>query len=223
MSDAQEIRPAATVVLLRERSAGMEVLLLRRNSKLVFYGGAWVFPGGRIDAADHGGDGDDQAARRAGVRELQEEAGLTLPPEALVHFAQWITPPGRPRRFDTWYFAAVAPGGSVRVDDGEVDAHRWMRPADALDARAAGRIELPPPTFVTLTTLREHERAGTALAALAATRPTHFEPRPLPIEGGTLYLYAGDAGYAERRPETPGARHRMTAVEDGWHYVREGS
>lgn len=43
-------RPAATVVLLREAAAGMEVLLLRRARSAGFVPGAYVFPGGRVDA-----------------------------------------------------------------------------------------------------------------------------------------------------------------------------
>ena len=44
--------PAATVVLMREGAAGPEVLLLRRNRATGFVPGAYVFPGGRVDAAD---------------------------------------------------------------------------------------------------------------------------------------------------------------------------
>jgi len=47
-----EPRPAATIVLLRDGDAGSEVLLLRRNRKSGFVPGAYVFPGGRVDAAD---------------------------------------------------------------------------------------------------------------------------------------------------------------------------
>ena len=53
-------RPAATVVLLREGRRGPEVLLLRRNRATGFVPGAWVFPGGRVDAAD----GEDALADR---------------------------------------------------------------------------------------------------------------------------------------------------------------
>ncbi|MCY4265622.1 MAG: NUDIX domain-containing protein, partial [Gammaproteobacteria bacterium] len=68
--------PAATVVLVRNntKSVGIEVLLLKRNSKLVFHGGHWVFPGGRLDDADFAAA--DQgleypAARLAAVRETR--------------------------------------------------------------------------------------------------------------------------------------------------------
>ena len=46
------VRAAATVVLLRESGARLEVLLTRRSAQLAFMGDLWVFPGGRLDAAD---------------------------------------------------------------------------------------------------------------------------------------------------------------------------
>lgn len=45
-------RPAATVVLLRGSSDGMEVLLLRRARSAGFVPGAYVFPGGRVDSSE---------------------------------------------------------------------------------------------------------------------------------------------------------------------------
>ncbi|HEX7374566.1 MAG TPA: NUDIX domain-containing protein [Steroidobacteraceae bacterium] len=46
------IRAAATVVLLRETAARLEVLLTRRSAQLSFMGDVWVFPGGRLDESD---------------------------------------------------------------------------------------------------------------------------------------------------------------------------
>lgn len=43
---------AATVVLLRDTADGLEVLLLRRHQASSVLGGAYVFPGGKLDAAD---------------------------------------------------------------------------------------------------------------------------------------------------------------------------
>jgi 8-oxo-dGTP pyrophosphatase MutT (NUDIX family) len=213
-------RPAATVVLIRSAPdrVGLQVLLLRRSSQLVFYGGAWVFPGGRIDGADGDAADAERAARTAAVRELREESGLTVVASELVHFAQWLTPPGRPRRFDTWYFAARAPEGIVQVDRGEVDDHRWMTPREALQARAGGAIELPPPTFVTLSQLAVHADADAAYEALRCAGLRRYVPRPCEVEDGIAYLYEGDAGYAAREPQAPGARHRLTALAQGWRY-----
>lgn len=51
--DPVEPRPAATVVLIRDGDGGLEVLLMRRHHRSGFVPGAWVFPGGRVDPADH--------------------------------------------------------------------------------------------------------------------------------------------------------------------------
>ena len=71
--------PAATVVLLKDRETGPEVLMLHRTSKVNF-GGMWVFPGGRIDPEDYPADGNlDVAASNAAARETMEEASITVP------------------------------------------------------------------------------------------------------------------------------------------------
>ncbi len=93
-----EIRNAATVMLLRQDGAVMKVLMLKRNLNLEFVGGAYVFPGGKVDVGDSSPailkrcDGlDDQAASVnlgvdsgglayyvAAIREAFEEAGVLV-------------------------------------------------------------------------------------------------------------------------------------------------
>ena len=46
------LRPAATVVLLRDAPAGLEVFLMKRHTLSDVLGGAYVFPGGKVDALD---------------------------------------------------------------------------------------------------------------------------------------------------------------------------
>lgn len=46
------LRPAATVVLLRDAAAGLEVFLMKRHTLSDVLGGAYVFPGGKVDAVD---------------------------------------------------------------------------------------------------------------------------------------------------------------------------
>jgi 8-oxo-dGTP pyrophosphatase MutT (NUDIX family) len=214
--------PAATVVLLRDAGGDCEVLLVRRNAQLSFHGGAWVFPGGRIDAADFAGGSDDivAAARRAAVREAREEAGLLLQPDALVLISRWITPLPLPKRFDTWFFAAQGDDAPVEIDGAEIHDHRWMAPRAALAAQRAGEIELPPPTFVTITSVARHQRAAEALAAFARGPVETFEPRLYSIEGGAVTLYANDVAYDTGDLDRPGARHRLSMREQGWEYLR---
>ncbi|MFT3719830.1 NUDIX hydrolase [Pseudorhodoferax sp.] len=93
--------PAATLIMLRDGPAGIEVLLVRRHGNSALLGGAYVFPGGKLDAADteldpalhldqppdqlraslH--DAELEAPQAAGlyvaaVREAFEEAGVLL-------------------------------------------------------------------------------------------------------------------------------------------------
>lgn len=192
--------------------------MLKRASSLAFYGGAWVFPGGRVEPED--GDIEHallDAARVAGVRELHEEAGLVVAPEQLVGFARWLTPPGRARRFDTFYFATRAPEAEVVLDPREADDYGWWVPARALEARERGEIELPPPTFVTLTQLATFRTVAEACETWGK-RLFHYIPHPCAVEGGHVYLYEGDAGYASRDPDAPGPRHRLCAIDDTWRY-----
>src|SRR5918997_3060521 len=79
-------RAAASAILLRDGAKGLEVLLVQRNPRARFMGGAWVFPGGAVHPDD---DGHAATARR----ELEEEAGLMLSDDdTLVPFSRWITP-----------------------------------------------------------------------------------------------------------------------------------
>ncbi len=62
------LRPAATVLLLRDGPLGLEVLMTRRSMTASFAPGAYVFPGGGIDPAD--ADAHPQASRRPGQSDL---------------------------------------------------------------------------------------------------------------------------------------------------------
>jgi 8-oxo-dGTP pyrophosphatase MutT (NUDIX family) len=98
VSEQPVVRDAATVMLVRDGEAGMEVFMLRRNLNSDFVGGAYVFPGGAVDPADRAADLGPYCAGRtdpeasallsldsgglaywvAAVRECFEEAGVLL-------------------------------------------------------------------------------------------------------------------------------------------------
>jgi len=178
-SPVADPRPAATVVVLRDGPAGVEVLLVQRHGRSPFMPGATVFPGGKVDAADRvSGDDTVAVARRAAVRELAEEAGIALEADApLPCFAHWITPAFEPRRFDTLFFATVAPRGQEpRSDRAETTAALWLTVDQALDGDRAA-VFLPPPTRHTLERLKAlGGEAATLVHRLAA------EGRGPPIE-----------------------------------------
>lgn len=100
-------RPAATIVLLRDGAGGPEALLMRRHRSSGFVPGAWVFPGGRVDAADSGpalferirgvsGRQEPEGAFwTAALRELFEETGVLLAQDAQ---GAWAGDAGTDRR-----------------------------------------------------------------------------------------------------------------------------
>jgi 8-oxo-dGTP pyrophosphatase MutT (NUDIX family) len=217
--------PAATVVPIKDGESGVEVLLLRRNSRGQF-GGMWVFPGGQVDPADllHGPGQSDQeaelaAARRAAVREAREEAALELDQESLVALSFWVPPPESPRRFATWFFlASPAPDSpEIVVDRDEIHDHRWINPAQALQARDRGEIDLAPPTYMTLWWLAQRPSVHDAVTGAAEGPPARFESHVGSTNQGVVVTFwAGDAGYEDGDLDRPGPRRRLVLDPAGW-------
>ena len=169
-------RQAASVIVLRGGEEALEVLLLRRNPAARFMGGAWVFPGGAVDA--HEGEGDS-SHRVAAVREVEEESGLRLPdPAALVKFSRWITPPQIRIRFDTHFFLALAPPDQEpRVDGGEMVDLGWYTPEGALGAHGCGELQLVFPTIKQLEQLAAFGSATELLDWAAGREVIAVEPQ----------------------------------------------
>ncbi|HEY1450856.1 MAG TPA: NUDIX hydrolase [Solirubrobacteraceae bacterium] len=187
-------RQAATVILLRGGEDRLEVLLVRRTPKARFMGGVWVFPGGAVDA--HEGDGD-QAHRAAAIRELREEAAISLDdPDALVKFSRWITPAQVKIRFDTHFFLAPLPAGQEpKVDGEEVVELGWFTPAQALDAHRAGQIALVFPTIKHLEQLGSFATVEQLLEHARGRDVQPVEPKVF-LEGEVArVLLPGDPGY----------------------------
>jgi 8-oxo-dGTP pyrophosphatase MutT (NUDIX family) len=208
--------PAATVVLLREVPQ-LEVLMLHKTSSIAF-GGMWVFPGGRVDAEDYPADGDaNVAARNAAVRETHEEAGIGCRPDDFVWFAHWTPPPSTPKRFATWFFAAVADEHGVSIDGGEIQNHEWLSPALALTRHAAGEIDLAPPTWVTLYQLSRYPTSDQLLAHLRTSGPRYYATRLAKrADGIRVAMWQGDAGYDDWNADAPGERHRLVMTPGGF-------
>jgi 8-oxo-dGTP pyrophosphatase MutT (NUDIX family) len=187
-------RQAATVIVLRGGDETLEVLMVRRNPRQRFMGGAWVFPGGAVDAGE--GEGD-AALRLAGVREVQEEAALTLPePGALVKLARWITPAEVKIRFDTHFFLAEAPAGQeARADGSECVDLGWFTPRGALDAYARDEMTLVFPTIRTLEQLAPFRSAAELLGWAAGREVVPVQPRVLMHGEMARIVLPGEPGY----------------------------
>ncbi len=201
------LRPkdAATIILIDRSAPTLKVLMGRRHHGHKFLPGKFVFPGGRVEAADRHvpvtGELHPQVESRlmqllqrpsrvkarafavAAIREAFEETGLLLgksaertpllpeswhaftlarvqPDIGDLHFiARAVTPPGRPRRFDTRFFAADAKTiahriGDVVGPDAELVELTWVPIAQARE------LDLPTITQVVLENLETRMRDG---------------------------------------------------------------
>jgi 8-oxo-dGTP pyrophosphatase MutT (NUDIX family) len=187
-------RQAASVILLRGGGEALEVLLVRRTPEARFMGGVWVFPGGAVDGVEGDGDG---AHRAAAVRELREEAAITLAgPETLVKFSRWITPAQVQIRFDTHFFLAALPDGQEpRIDGQECVELGWFTPEAALEAHRAGAIALVFPTIKHLEQLSEFDSVDALLAHARGREVQPVEPRVV-MEGEVARIVLpGEPGY----------------------------
>ena len=194
-------RPAATVVVVRDGTAGegFEVLMVRRTDRAAFMAGAYVFPGGRVEEDDvrtAGGD-DERAFRLAGARELLEEASVTIDADDLVWFAHWITPEVETRRYDTRFFMTHMPAGQqARHDNDETTEFAWLAPEEAIVRCQRGDIVLPPPTWTTLKRMQRHRRGEDLFAwARAVGAIPAVQPQLVKDPGQTVLTLPGDPTY----------------------------
>lgn len=219
----REVFHAATVVPLRDTADGPECLMLRKNQGQAF-GGVWVFPGGKVEAADGKGF---EGARRAAVREAQEETQLELDRDGLVALSHWAPPVEAPKRYLTWFFLVPVPAtaAEVTVDGGEIGEHVWARPADVLEAHGKGEAKLVPPTWLTLHWLAEHPDVVTCLRAASERAPEHFTTCIVEADGVGVSLWEPDVAYpTDGHPpgplDAPGPRHRLYMERGPWRYER---
>ena len=231
-------RPAATVVLLRDGPDGPEAYLQLRPVGMGFAGGLWVFPGGRVDAADRDPGIDrrwagpppavwgerlglpvDQARGHvvAACRETLEEAGLLLatPAPEAEELAE-----GRRELLDgSGGLAGLLERLGVRLDTGRLRYWAWWVTPEEEPRRYDTRFflaEAPAGTAVTAH-LAEAERErwlppGEAAADLGLPMlpPTRYTLRDL---AGYTSVDEALAAAAGRRVE------RILPVLDGAELV----
>lgn len=184
------VRPATSVIIVRDGVVGPEVFVQHRVQTMDFAAGAVVFPGGRVDPVDYRAAEAVASAVRptawergdmasvpdharvlvaTAVREVAEETGANLPAGSLFPWANWVTPPGPPKRFDTYFFVTTAAGTqNLRNTTTEAKLSEWLPVATVLErgslhATAPDALQLMRPTR---TLLEELHGLGTASAIM---------------------------------------------------------
>jgi len=241
-----EARPAATAVLLRDGSAGPEVLLLRRHRSSGFVPGAYVFPGGRVDAADAapaalarvvGREPDaepDASYITAAVREVFEETGVLLardvagrpaPDARAPEVARWRAALLEDRATLADVLAAL--GLRIAAEDIVYCAH-WITPV-AEPRRYDTRFFLAPLPAGAEASVDEREmtdalwlRPADALERFRAGRLPMVFPTVHTLESLTPFASVAEALNAFRRCVVTPILPRLVRRPDGVAIVIEG-
>ena len=159
-------RHAASLIIVRQSAAGTAMLMGMRGAKHRFMPNRLVFPGGRVDPADHKAPFATplpaetrallertapprlaQGLALAATRELEEETGLSLgsplgaPPEldGLHYLCRAVTPPNQHMRFNARFLVVDADRVTgTLAGSGELEGLRWYDMAEALALDLAG-------------------------------------------------------------------------------------
>jgi 8-oxo-dGTP pyrophosphatase MutT (NUDIX family) len=131
-----------------------------------------------------------------GIADMLETEDLELDCEPLVPFAHWITPPIMAKRFDTWFYVAVAPPEQAALHDGrEAVDSVWLRPDDAIAQEKAGTRTIVPATLLNVQKLGFSRTVAEALAAARSNPVVEVLPTVEHRDGGVLLKIPAEAGY----------------------------
>lgn len=104
------------------------------------------------------------------------EEDLQLSTDQLAYVAHWITPISESKRFNTRFFVARAPAEQEALHDGhETVESIWIRPEDALDRFAEGKLNLISPTFKNLEAISGFSSTEKLLEAKRLVDPATIE------------------------------------------------
>lgn len=204
-SNAPKAIPSASLILLRDSSNGLEVLVARRNPELRMAGDFWVFPGGVLGKQDQvEGEEPLSAFLRNARRETLEEVGLCIAPDAVQHFAHWITPVELAMRFDTHFFVAKAPDNQQPVPDGsEIVDVRWLTPQVLVEGCDHGEFKLMFPTLMNARHLMGFDSVDQVLAEARKQQVKPLMPGLGFANGKPVALIPQEAGYGITEWEFP--------------------
>jgi 8-oxo-dGTP pyrophosphatase MutT (NUDIX family) len=124
--------------------------------------------------------------------------------DQLVHFAHWVTPEMLPKRFDTHFFLAAAPGDHLAVHDGHESVDSvWIRPADAIAQAESGERTIIFPTLRNIEKLATWNTVADAIAGTRASKVVRVLPWTERREDGTWLCIPPEAGYAVNEEKMP--------------------
>lgn len=140
----------------------------------------------RLQVVDH----------RRSLPDVLRAQGCSLQSGLLRPWANWITPEGSTRRYDTFFFLAALPAGQhAQMLTTEAESGRWARPAGLLAEHRSGALAMMPPTVAMLMDLEQAESVQSAMDQRRRVQPLTPVVRDRPGEpaqievGGRFYSW----------------------------------
>jgi len=131
------------------------------------------------------------------MAEFTEREDLELGCGNLVHFAHWITPAARPKRFDTHFYMAIAPENQIAAHDGrEAVDSLWITPGQALAEYEAGTRTVIFPTRLNLEKLGRSRSSAAAMDVAGSSDVVTVLPQVSKTADGRVIQIPKEAGYA---------------------------
>lgn len=129
-------------------------------------------------------------SRELSLTDFLNRRGLVLRTDLLGAWDAWLTPAFEPKRYRTWFFAAMLPQGQITRDvSTEASEVTWMSAADAAAAADSGEMMMLPPTFLTCLDVAGHDSVVDVLEVARGRTVEMFCPVVEPLgDGFTLSL-----------------------------------
>lgn len=128
--------------------------------------------------------GETQAPQNTGeilaaaLREVYEETGLALDPGQLFPWANWVTPVGFPRRFDTYFFvAALKADQEPAHQTTEAVRSDWAKPQELFAALERGELKMMRPTQRTLLDAMAQGTVDAIISSTPVINAVHPDPQ----------------------------------------------
>lgn len=133
---------------------------------------------------------------------LAKDQSLLLSLSSIRPWAYWITPEGMKKRYETRFFIAPFPSGSIcRPDPVETPEGIWIHPFRALEENTEGRLPLSPPAVVTLHQMLSFETVSSLEKELRYRKwGKPIMQKKVCGEKGELLLDPWDPEYNDEKP-----------------------
>lgn len=179
---------AFQVAAIREAFEECGILLARPN------GSDQLIPGDRLKTLEH--FRDPLAKGELGIDEFLESEDLILACDLLVPYSRWITPEMMPKRFDTYFYLAVAPEDHLAIHDGHESVDSvWISPKQALVGAKNGQYTVIFPTRLNIEMLATSTSVQSAIDDANHRTIVPVLPWMEKREDGNYICIPPDAGY----------------------------